>query len=111
MFPLDTVIAQYYYYELMIYAIKPFVIFLSGIYPSVRLPKDKKVGCSKWIFKRKKGLSCKESARFKTRLVAKDFSEISGIDYNDDEFCPIVKHSFIHAFFGIVVCVILSLSS
>jgi hypothetical protein len=66
----------------------------------VRLPKHKKVVRYKWIF-RKEGLSPKEPARFKARLVAKGFSQIPGIDYND-VFSPIVKHSSIRAFFGIV---------
>jgi hypothetical protein len=35
------------------------------------------------------------------RLVAKDFSQIPSIDYND-VFSPVMKHSSIHAFFGIV---------
>jgi ATP-binding cassette subfamily B (MDR/TAP) protein 1 len=46
-------------------------------------------------------LSPNEPPRYKARLVAKDFSQISGIDYND-VFSPVVKHSSIRAFFGIV---------
>jgi hypothetical protein len=42
----------------------------------VRLPKHKKVVRCKWIFKRKEGLSPKEPARFKARLVAKSFSQV-----------------------------------
>jgi hypothetical protein len=67
----------------------------------VCLPKHNKVVRYKWIFKRKKGLSSKEPARFKARLVAKRFGQIPGIDYNDI-FSSVVKHSSICAFFGIV---------
>jgi hypothetical protein len=68
----------------------------------VRLSKHKKVVRCKWIFKRKEGFSPKEPVRFKARLVAKGFSQIPGIDYND-VFSPVVKHSSIRAFFGIVL--------
>jgi hypothetical protein len=73
----------------------------NGTWDVLRLPKHKKSVCCKWIFKRKEGVSPKESARFKARLVAKGFSQIPGIDYND-VFSPVVKHSSIRAFFGIV---------
>jgi len=68
----------------------------------VRLSKQKKSVRCKWVFKRKKSLSPSESPRFKTRLVAKDFSQISGVDYND-VFSPVVKNSSIRTFFSIVV--------
>jgi hypothetical protein len=55
----------------------------------------------KWIFKRKKGLYPNEPPRFNARLVAKGFSQIPGIYYND-VFSPVVKHSSIRAFFGIM---------
>ena len=67
----------------------------------MRLPKHKKDVRCKWIFKRKEGLSPSEPPRFKTRLVAKDFSQIRGVDYND-VFSLVVKHSLIRTFFGIV---------
>jgi hypothetical protein len=73
----------------------------NGTCDVVRLPKHNKDVCCKWIFKRKEGLYPKERARFKARLVAKCFSQIPGIDYND-VFSPVVKHSSIHAFFGII---------
>ncbi|KAK1685888.1 hypothetical protein QYE76_046736 [Lolium multiflorum] len=73
----------------------------NGTWDVVPLPKQKKVVRCKWIFKRKEGLSPNEPPRFKARLVAKGFSQIPGIDYND-VFSPVVKHSSIRAFFGIV---------
>jgi hypothetical protein len=67
----------------------------------VRLPKQKKTVCCKVIFKRNEGLSPNDTPRFKTRLVAKGFSQIPGIYYND-VFSLIVKHRSVRAFFGIV---------
>jgi hypothetical protein len=66
------------------------------------LPTGKKAVRCKWIFKRKEGSSPSEASRFKARLVAKDFSQIPGIDYNN-VFSPVVKHSSIRALLGIVV--------
>jgi hypothetical protein len=73
----------------------------NGTWDIVRLPKHKKAVRCKWVFKRKEGVSPKESVRFKARLVAKYFSQIIGIDYND-VFSPVVKHISIRAYFGIV---------
>ena len=67
----------------------------------MHLPKHKKAVRCKWIFKRKEGLSPSEPPRFKARLVAKGFRQISDVDYND-VFSPVVKHSLIRTFFGIV---------
>ena len=64
------------------------------------MPKKKKTIRCKWIFKRKEGLSPSEPPMFKTRLIAKGYSQIPGIDYND-VFSPVVKHSSIHTFFSI----------
>ena len=73
----------------------------NGTWDVVRLPKQKKAVRCKWIFKRKEGLSSSEPPRFKARLVAKGFSQIPSVDYND-VFSPVVKHSSIRIFFGIV---------
>ena len=59
----------------------------------VKLPKNKKPVCSKQTFKRKEGISPSESARYKARMVAKGYSLILGIDYND-VFSPVVQHSY-----------------
>ena len=73
----------------------------NGTWDVVRLPMKKKTVRCKWIFKRKEGLSPSEPQRYKARLVAKGFSQIPGVDYND-VFSPVVKHSSIRTFFGIV---------
>ena len=65
------------------------------------LPKQKKHVRCKWVFKRKEGLSPSEPSRFTASLVAKGFSQIPGVDYND-VFSPIVNHNSIRTFFSIV---------
>jgi hypothetical protein len=67
----------------------------------VPLPKGKKSVRCKWIYKRKEGLSPSEPPKYKGRLVAKGFSQIPSVDYND-VFSPVVKHSSIRTFFSIV---------
>src|SRR6266508_7002690 len=67
----------------------------------VNLPKEKKTIRCKWIFKRKEGISPTEKARYKARLVARGYSQIPDIDFND-VFSPVVKHSSIHTLLSIV---------
>uniref|UniRef100_J3KXJ5 Uncharacterized protein n=1 Tax=Oryza brachyantha TaxID=4533 RepID=J3KXJ5_ORYBR len=67
----------------------------------VELPKEKKHIRCKWIFKRKEGISRTDEVRYKAKLVAKRYSQILGIDFND-EFSPVVKHSSIRTLLGIV---------
>ena len=73
----------------------------NGTWELVHLLKYKKPVRCKWIFKRKEGLSPSGPPRFNARLVAKGFSQIAGVDYND-VFSPVVKHSSIRTFFSIV---------
>jgi hypothetical protein len=73
----------------------------NGTWEIVRLPKQKKSIRCKWVFKRKESLSPSEPPKFKARLVAKDFSQIPCVDYND-VFSPVVKHSSIQIFFSII---------
>ena len=56
------------------------------------------IGC-KWIFKRKIGAD-KNVETFKTRLVAKGYSQCEVIDYQDT-FSPIAMLKFIHTLLAI----------
>ena len=73
----------------------------NGTWDLVKLPKDKKSVHCKWIFKRKEAMSPSEPAMYKARLVAKSYSQISDIDFND-VFSPVVKHSSIRTLLSIV---------
>jgi hypothetical protein len=82
----------------------------NGTCDIIRLPAGKKAVRCKWIFKRKEGSSPSKATRFKAMLVAKGFSQIPGIDYND-VFSPVVKHNYIRVFLVFLLWLILSLSS
>ena len=64
----------------------------------MKFPKNKKHVRCKWIFKIKEDISPSEPARYK---VAKGYSQILGIDYND-VFFLVVKHSSIRTLLSIV---------
>ena len=61
----------------------------NGVYEVVDKPKDKKVVKSKWVFRVKtneKG----EVGKYKARVVAKGYSQVKGVDY-DQTFSPTVR--------------------
>ena len=67
----------------------------------VDLPtKMKAIGC-KWVYKKKEAISEKQGEQFKTRLVAKGYSQRKGIDY-DEIFSPVVRHTFIRVMLAMV---------
>ena len=65
-------------------------------------PKNQKVIGCKWLYKLKPGIPGVEEPRYKSRLVAKGFAQIEGIDYNE-VFAPIVKHVSIRILLSAVV--------
>ncbi|GJW84275.1 retrovirus-related pol polyprotein from transposon TNT 1-94 [Tanacetum coccineum] len=67
----------------------------------VKLPERRKVVGCKWPFKIKTGLSGSDIVRFKTRLVAKRYSQKEGIDYNEI-FSPVVRHTSIHVLLSLL---------
>ena len=65
-------------------------------------PKNQKVIGCKWLYKLKLGIPGVEEPRYKSRLVAKGFAQIEGIDYNE-VLAPVVKHISIRILLSVVV--------
>lgn len=65
-------------------------------------PKDGRVIKCKWIYKKKPRIRGTEWPWFKAQLVAKGFTQVEGIDYNEI-FSSIVKHTTIRVLLVIVV--------
>lgn len=59
------------------------------------------IGC-KWVYKKKRGIPGVEPPRYKGRLVAKGYSQVEDIDYNE-VFAPVVKHISIRIVLSLVV--------
>lgn len=63
--------------------------------------KGKKIIGCRWIFKRKDGIAGVERQRFKARVVAKGFTQVQGVDYNEI-YSPVVKHTSIRMILSLV---------
>jgi hypothetical protein len=61
------------------------------VWELVDLPRNASAVDCKWVFKKKNGDS-ENSVRYRARLVAKGFSQKSGIDYSET-FSPVVRFS------------------
>ena len=61
----------------------------NGVYELVEIPKGKKVVKSKWVFKVKTD-SEGNVDKLKARVVAKGYSQVEGVDY-DQTFSPTVR--------------------
>jgi len=59
--------------------------------------KEKNVIGCKWVFAKKRGSHDGDTVRYKVRLIAKDYAQREGNDYNE-VFSPVVKHSSIRIF-------------
>ena len=60
-----------------------------GTWEYTDLPKGRKAIGSKWVFEKEIG-GDKSIQRYKARFVAKDFSQIKGIDFNET-FAPVAR--------------------
>ena len=63
--------------------------------------RQRVIGC-KWIHKLKEGIPDIEDPRYKSRLVAKGFTQVEGIEYNEI-FAPVVKDVSIRIIMSYVV--------
>ena len=67
----------------------------------MKKPVGAKLVSCKWVYKMKQGIPGVEQSRFKARVVARDFTQREGINYND-VFSPVVKHKSIRILLAMV---------
>ena len=64
-------------------------------------PSGRKIITCKWVFKKKEGISPAEGVKYKAGVVARDFNQREGVDYNEI-FSPVVRHTCIRVLLAIV---------
>ena len=67
----------------------------------VERPRGKKIVDCKWVYKYKEGIPGIEEPRCKARAVARGFSQVPGVDYNEI-FSPVVRHTSIRTLLALV---------
>lgn len=78
-------------------------------WPIFRLPPNHSVIRSRWTFKFKPGYGQQEDI-YKARFVAKGFSQVPGLDFNEDEiYSPVVKHDSLRIILSIAASLDLEL--
>ena len=74
----------------------------NGTWDIVERPQTQRIIGCKWIYKYKEGIPGVEDPRYKSRLVAKGYTQVEGIDFNEI-FAPVVKHVSIRIIISYVV--------
>ncbi|GJS21072.1 retrovirus-related pol polyprotein from transposon TNT 1-94 [Tanacetum coccineum] len=66
-------------------------------------PAGQKLVSCKWLFKIKEGINGGQNPRYKAMLVARGFTQRTGIDYNE-VFSPVVRHTSIRVILALTAC-------
>ena len=70
-------------------------IVRNSVWDVVPRPENKSVVSSRWLYKLKKATDSSVE-KHKARFVARGFSQVKGIDY-DDNFAPVARYSSIRS--------------
>ena len=76
-------------------------IHSNDVWDLVKLPKGRKPGGNKWVFKRKTGADG-TIERYKACLVAQGFSQRHGLDY-DETFSPVIRFESVRSLVAISI--------
>ncbi|GJS37479.1 retrovirus-related pol polyprotein from transposon TNT 1-94 [Tanacetum coccineum] len=66
-------------------------------------PRGQKLISSKWLYKIKEGIEGVQKPKYKSRVVARGFTQRAGIDYNE-VFSPVVRHTSIRVILSLTAC-------
>ncbi|GKF30699.1 retrovirus-related pol polyprotein from transposon TNT 1-94, partial [Tanacetum coccineum] len=66
-------------------------------------PPGQKLISYKWLYQIKEGIECVQKPRYKARVVAQEFTQRAGIDYNE-VFSPVVRHTSIRVILSLTAC-------
>jgi hypothetical protein len=75
-------------------------ILKNDVWDIVPRPKGKSVVTSKWIYKIKHAVDG-SIEKYKARFVARGFSQVKGVDY-DETFAPVARHTSIRSIIALV---------